>query len=234
MNDMRPVIVPKSDQINADDLLGGPRTITIERVVIKPGTEQPVSIFYEGDNGRPYRPCKSMAKVMVHAWGPDANEYVGRSMTLYCDPKVKWGGMEVGGIRVSHMSHIDGRLVMALTETKGRKQPFVVQLLKQPQAQPQAPQQQAPQQKPRASVGDWVKGTLPDLLGACTTAAQVEALTAGKVYQAAGGRASEEEAGEMRRLVDSAIARVSLPPADTDPFADDDAFPGDLPSREAA
>src|SRR4051812_24998120 len=101
MNDMRGVIVPKSDQLNADDLLAGPRTITIREVTIRPGTEQPVSIFFDGDNGKPYKCCKSMARVLVAAWGADANNYIGRSATLYCDPKVKWGGMQVGGIRIS-------------------------------------------------------------------------------------------------------------------------------------
>lgn len=129
MNDMRAVIVPKSDQINADDLLGGPITITISRVTIRPGTEQPVSIHFEGDNGKPYKPCKSMARVMVHCWGPDASAYTGRSMTLYCDPKVQWGGMAVGGIRISHMSHIPGGVTMALTATKGSRKPFTVKPL---------------------------------------------------------------------------------------------------------
>lgn len=127
--DMRPIIVPKSDQINADDLLAGPRTITVREVTIRPGTDQPVSIFFEGDNGKPYKCCKSMARVLVHAWGPDAKAYIGRSMSLYCDPKVKWGGMQVGGIRISHMSHIDRELLLALTETKGKRAPFVVKPL---------------------------------------------------------------------------------------------------------
>ena len=131
MNDMSMVIVPKSDQINADDLLAGPRTITITKVVIKPGTEQPVSIFFDGE-AKAYRPCKSMARVMVAQWGPDANAYVGRSMTLYCDPKVQWGGMAVGGIRISHMSHIEREAVMALTATKGSKKAFVVKPLAAP------------------------------------------------------------------------------------------------------
>ncbi len=128
MNDMRAVIVPKSDQMNADDLIGGPITITITEVQIKPG-EQPVSIFFEGDSGKPYRCCKSMAKVMVNCWGPDANNYIGRSMTLYRDPKVKWGGMEVGGIRISHMSDIAAAQTMALTETRGNKKLFTVKPL---------------------------------------------------------------------------------------------------------
>ncbi len=129
MNDMSSVITPKSDQLNSDSLLAGPRTITISRVEIRPGTEQPISIFYTNDEGRPYKCCKSMARVMVHIWGPDSAQYVGKSMTLYCDPKVKWGGMAVGGIRISHMSHINAPVTMALTETKGNKKPFTVQPL---------------------------------------------------------------------------------------------------------
>jgi hypothetical protein len=129
MNDMRGVIVPKSDQINADDLLAGPLTITIREVTIRSTPEQPVSIFFENDGGKPWKPCKSMSRVLVAAWGPDAKKYIGRSATLYCDPKVKWGGMEVGGIRVSHLSHIDRDMVMALTATKGKRAPFTVRPL---------------------------------------------------------------------------------------------------------
>lgn len=129
MNDMRGVIIPKSDQMNADDLLAGPVTITIRDVSIRPGTEQPVSVHFEGDNNKPWKPCKSMSRVLVAAWGPDAKHYIGRSATLYCDPKVKWGGMLVGGIRVSHLSHIEREMLMALTETKGKRAPFIVKPL---------------------------------------------------------------------------------------------------------
>ncbi len=125
MNDMSPVIVPKSDQINADDLIGGPMTITIREVQIKGGQEQPVSIYFDGSD-KAFRPCKSMSRVMVAGWGPDANAYKGRSLTLYRDPSVKWGGMEVGGIRISHMSHIDRAMTMALTATKGSRKPYTV------------------------------------------------------------------------------------------------------------
>ncbi len=126
--DMSPAIIPKSDQLNNDDLLTGPITIQITDVAIKPG-EQPVSIFYDGDNGKPYKPCKSMCRVMVSAWGADASKYKGRSMTLYSEPTVKWGGMEVGGIRISHLSDIDSSVTMALTVTKANKKPFTVKPL---------------------------------------------------------------------------------------------------------
>lgn len=129
MNDMSAVIVPKSDQISADDLIAGPITIRITGVDIRPGTEQPVAISFDGDNGRPWKPCKSMSRVLVSAWGPDAKAYVGRSVTLYRDPKVKWGGLEVGGIRVSHLSNIERDMVMALTATKGKRSPYTVKVL---------------------------------------------------------------------------------------------------------
>lgn len=128
-NDMQSVIIPKSDQLNSDDLISGPITVKITGVTIKSG-EQPISIHYEGDNGKPYKACKSMCRVMVTAWGPDSKKYTGRSMTLYRDASVKWAGMEVGGIRISHMTDIDSALTMALTATKGSRKPYRVEPLK--------------------------------------------------------------------------------------------------------
>lgn len=125
MNDMSSVIVPKSDQINADTLLAGPITATITDVQIRGGQEQPVSIMLE-ETDLAYRPCKSMSRVLVQAWGPDAKAYVGRRLTLYRDPSVKWAGLEVGGIRISHLSHIDGKMQMQLTATKGQRKPHIV------------------------------------------------------------------------------------------------------------
>ena len=126
MNDMTKVIEPRSDQLNADDMIAGPMTIKVSRVDIRGGQEQPVSVFYENDNGKPYKPCKSMCRALVLCWGADANRYVGRSMTLYRDADVKWAGMAVGGIRISHLSHIDGERVMMLTATKGSRKPHRV------------------------------------------------------------------------------------------------------------
>lgn len=128
MSDMSPVIIPKSDQINADDFIGGPQTYQIKGVAVTPGTEQPVSVSLVGEK-RVWRPCKSMCRVMVAAWGPDAKAYAGRSVTLYRDPAVKWGGMEVGGIRISHMSHIERDILIQLTATRGKRSPHVVRPL---------------------------------------------------------------------------------------------------------
>lgn len=129
--DISATVVPKSDQLNSDDLLAGPRTITVTRVTADPGSpEQPVSVFFDGDNNKPFKPCKSMRRVLISCWGKMANEYKGRSMTLYRDPTVTWGGMEIGGIRISHMSHIENDMTMALTATKKARKPYTVRVLK--------------------------------------------------------------------------------------------------------
>ena len=128
--DLSKFCAPKSDQMNADDLISGPRTIKITGVRANEGIgEQPISISFEGDDGKPYKPCKSMRRVMVFAWGPDAKVYPGRRMTLFCEPSVQFGGMKVGGIRISHMSDIDGPKTMALTATRAKRTPFTVQPL---------------------------------------------------------------------------------------------------------
>src|SRR3546814_18473912 len=92
VSDLRDTIVPKSDQLNAEQLLGGPITITVTDVKRGGGEEQPVVIHYEGEGGRPYKPCKSMRKVLVFAWGADGRGWAGKRMTLYNPPAVKFGG----------------------------------------------------------------------------------------------------------------------------------------------
>lgn len=123
MNDFARALAPKSDQLNSDDLITGPRDITVTRVTIA-GAEQPVSVFFEGDDGKPFKPCKSMTRVLVNAWGTVKEEWTGRSMRLWRDPTVTYGGMAVGGIRISHLSHISSDLVMALTATKQTRKMF--------------------------------------------------------------------------------------------------------------
>jgi len=130
MNNMNDVIVPKSDQWNSDDFIAGDMVFKIVGVKIRGGEEQPVSIEVEG-SPKVYRPCKSMSRVLVAIWGPDANHYVGRRLRLYRDPDVTWAGMKVGGIRISEMSDIDGgkAVTLALTEKRGQRKPIVIKPL---------------------------------------------------------------------------------------------------------
>lgn len=119
---------PKSDQLNFDDVATRSVTVTVSEV--KRGTsEQPVEVHLVEYPGRPFKPSKSMRRVLIAAWGADAAVYKGRQLTLYGDPTVKFGGQEVGGIRISHLSHLAAPQTVALTVTRGKRAPFVVQPL---------------------------------------------------------------------------------------------------------
>jgi len=125
VSSLRDTITPKSDQLNADDLVGVAKTIKVTSVK-RGSADQPISIHYEGDGGRPYKPCKSMRRVLIYAWGDNGAEWAGRSMQLYNDPLVKFGGVKVGGIRISHVSHIDSVMTMQLTASRGKRAPYKV------------------------------------------------------------------------------------------------------------
>lgn len=121
-------IQAKSDQLNAVDLVGGPITVAIAKVSKCDG-EQPVAIDI-GTLGRPYKPCKSMRRVLIACWGANPVLWIGRQMTLFCDPAVKWGGESVGGIRISHLSHLDASVKeIQLNESKHRKVTYKVYLI---------------------------------------------------------------------------------------------------------
>lgn len=127
---LRDTIIPKSDQLNADDLLGITKTITVTNVT-RGSADQPVNIHYEGDGGRPYKPCKSMRRVLIYAWGDDGRKWIGLRMSLFTDPEVKYGGVKVGGIRISHLSNIEEAMLIQLTSAKGKRTPYRVDPLKE-------------------------------------------------------------------------------------------------------
>lgn len=136
--DLTESIAPKSDQLNADDLITGPRSYTIDRVT-KGSTEQPFNIHLVENPGHPYRPSKSMRRVLVMAWGKESDDWpTGGRITLFRDPEVKFGRDEVGGIKISHLSHLNRPMTIALTVTRGKREPHTVQPL------PQSPQGESP------------------------------------------------------------------------------------------
>ena len=129
MADITDTLAPKSDQLNADDLQTGPRTFTVERVEVHRGDEQPVHIHLAEYPGRPWKPSKSMRRVIAAAWGTESNAYPGRHVTLHRNPDVTYGGKAVGGIEISALSHLEKPLTMALTAKRGRKRSFTAQPL---------------------------------------------------------------------------------------------------------
>jgi len=134
--DISTTTAPKSDQINAEDLLAGPVTFTISEV--KAGSaEQPVDIHLAELPGRPYRPSKSMRRVLMNAWGRETSVYSGRRLTLYRDAEVRFGPEAVGGIKISHLSDIAEPIALALTIKRGQRAKHRVDPL--PDVAPTAP-----------------------------------------------------------------------------------------------
>jgi hypothetical protein len=97
--------------------------------VRKGSMEQPVDVVLVEFPGRAYRPSKSMRRVMVSAWDKDSAAYTGHRLTLYRDPEITFGRDKVGGIKISHLSHIKAPLTLMLTVTRGKRQPFTVEPL---------------------------------------------------------------------------------------------------------
>lgn len=139
--DISDTIIAKSDQLNAEDLIGGPITVTITGVK-RTTDEQPVAVEISGGH-KPWRPCKSMRRLLIMAWPEGAKTengetrydptcWVGRSVTLIRDPNVKWAGELVGGIRVSALSHIKAKFEVALAESKKKKKLVTVDRLEIP------------------------------------------------------------------------------------------------------
>jgi hypothetical protein len=129
--DISDTIIANSEQVGADDLLAGPVTATITGVE-KGTAEQPVFIHLDAFPGRTYRPAKSMRRILIAAWGAESSTYIGRSITVYNDPTVRWAGQAVGGVRISGLSHIDKPLTVALTVSRGKRSPYVVQPIAAP------------------------------------------------------------------------------------------------------
>jgi len=128
MTDVTQAIAPKSDQMNADDLLQ-PRTIRITEVSVQATPEQPIAVRFDGDSGRPWKPCKTAARCLATIWGTNSAQWIGLHCTIYNDPTVTWAGAAVGGIRVSHMEGIDKPRTLQLTKTRGKKGAVTIQPL---------------------------------------------------------------------------------------------------------
>ena len=74
---LRKAMAPKSDQLNTDDLLTGPIQVSIEKVIVTDAKSQPVSIEISGGY-KPWKPCKTMMRVMAGLWTEDTDTWVGK------------------------------------------------------------------------------------------------------------------------------------------------------------
>lgn len=121
---------PRSDQINSDDFIGSAQTYTIANVRVG-SAEQKYDIELAEIKDKAWRPPLTMLRLLMHVWGDESDDWIGRRVTLYRDESVRFGSDAVGGIRISHMSHLPGGkpLTVKLTKTRGRKQNYTVEPL---------------------------------------------------------------------------------------------------------
>lgn len=149
MTDVTKAMAPKSDQQNADDFLAGPKTIRITEVKVA-NAEQPVWVYFDGCDNKPWKPSKTSLRCLASIWGADSSKWIGLHCTLYNDPEVTWGGMKVGGIRVSHMEGLDAPRTLMLTKTRGKKGATVIKpLVKEKRPATPAPE---PTPEPAAEI----------------------------------------------------------------------------------
>lgn len=131
MTDISHTLIAKSDQLNAVDIIGTEKLLTITSVDVKQSGEQPVVIHYEGENKRPWKPALTARRILAALWGSDSSKWIGHTVAVHCDPTVVYAGEEVGGIRPHAATGIDFERVIKLKERRGPKpKTFTIQPLR--------------------------------------------------------------------------------------------------------
>lgn len=126
--DISDTLAPTSDQLDAVDLLGSPPRIFTVTDVTRGNGEQPVNVRL-AEFPRVWRPGKTMRRVLAGCWGKHADQWIGRRVELYCDETVKYGGVAVGGVRISRLSHIDGPKSVPIIVRQGQGGSYKVEPL---------------------------------------------------------------------------------------------------------
>lgn len=130
MTDVSFALEAKSDQLNAVDIIGAEPVLKIRQVSVRDTQDQPIWIYYEGDNGRPWKPSKGMLRILAAAWGRDSSQWEGGRVQVYFEPSVKYAGEEVGGIRIKALSGIDQNgMTCTITINRQKRQPYRVECL---------------------------------------------------------------------------------------------------------
>lgn len=127
---LRDTIVPKSDQLNYDDVAACNLAVRVTGLAAG-SQDQPVIVRVAdaktGETLRDYKPCKSMRRVLIACWGDSGRDWIGKAMTLVGDPTVVFGGVKVGGIRIAAVTGIAEAKRIMLTTTRSKRSEYVVQ-----------------------------------------------------------------------------------------------------------
>lgn len=129
MTDITFALEAKSNQLNAVDIMGCNRIVKIRDVKVTQ-SDQPVAVYFDGDNNRPWMPSKGMRRILAGAWGKESQEWIGKHAELYFEPSVMWAGKPVGGIRIKALTDIPAKgLELTLAISKQKREIYTVNLL---------------------------------------------------------------------------------------------------------
>lgn len=160
-----PFIEAQSDRIVADDLIAGPQTHVVARVegAVQDGKKR--LIVHLKDAEKPFMPCKGMARLLGHLWGPDAAKWVGNTMVIYRDPDVRFGADTLGGVRICAVSNIDKAVKVPIRTSQKSVKTYDVAPIKIADQPPAAPQK---------SAAEWAD----EHIGAVQVSASIDSLEA--------------------------------------------------------
>ena len=131
---LRDTIIPKSDQLNYDDVMAAPLTVRVTGLAAG-SPDQPVIVrVADASTGEPlrdFKPCKSMRRVLIASWGDNGKAWLGKLARLVGDPSVMFGGVKVGGIRIAAVSGIDAPRRIMLTTTRSKRAETIIETIKE-------------------------------------------------------------------------------------------------------
>lgn len=120
MPDVSAAIAPKSQQLDNIELRGkGPQIFTITAVDVRETLDQPL-IVHLAEFPRPWKPGKTMGRVLAQCWGLDSDNWIGKQVELFADESIKFGNDTPGGTRISRVSDIDGPKSAAILLGQGK------------------------------------------------------------------------------------------------------------------
>ena len=117
-----------SNQLNAADIMGVEPIITVQSVnLTNEAGKKTVWVHYHGGEGRPWRVSTGMVRILSAGWGPESDNWIGKSVKIFNEPTVRFGGKEVGGVQIRAMSDIPERGIKAtLSINRTKRVPFPV------------------------------------------------------------------------------------------------------------
>lgn len=132
---IREFVKIKSDRLNFEDFIMGSQDFTIAKLgrKVDQGNVRLLMIF-EGREATPYWVPKGMVKCLSNpeGWGEsEFSEWIGRKVRLFGEPTVVYAGKELGGVRISHISHIPQAYSTKITERRGVRIDYVISPLEE-------------------------------------------------------------------------------------------------------